>query len=62
MKDHIVVQLMLLSVACPGIRKGGRKSERLFFIFLLFNFSRGGAAQNIAEKIIFTTKKVAKYR
>ena len=46
---------------CPGIRKGaGRKSERIFF--LLFNFSREGPAQKIADKIIFPTKKVAKYR
>ena len=40
---------------------GGRKSERIFF-FLLFNFSREGPAQKIADKIIFPTKKVAKYR
>ena len=39
---------------------GGRKSERIFF--LLFNFSREGPAQKIADKIIFPTKKVAKYR
>ena len=42
------------------IRGGGRKSERLFF--LLSNISRGGPAQKIADKIIFPTKKVAKYR
>ena len=29
---------------------------------MLFNFSGGGAAQKIAEKILFSTKKVAKYR
>ena len=55
-----------LSGACPGIRKrGGPKSESLFFFFffLLFNFSWGGGpAQKIAEKMIFSTKKVAKYR
>ena len=40
---------------------GGPKSESLFF--LLFNFSGGGApAQKIAEKITFSTEKVAKYR
>ena len=39
--------------------RGGRKSKRLFF-FLLFNFSRGGPAQRIAEKIIFPTKKSSK--
>ena len=51
-----------LSGACSGIRKrgGGAKSESLFF--LLFNFSGGGAAEKIAEKMIFFTKKVAKYR
>ena len=43
------------------VRGGGPKSESLFF-FLLFNFSGGGAAQKIAEKMIFSTKKVAKYR
>ena len=42
------------------VRGGGRKSERIFF--LLFNFSREGSAQKIADKIIFPTKKVAKYR
>ena len=30
--------------------------------FLLFNFSGGGPAQKIAEKVIFSTKKVAKHR
>ena len=39
---------------------GERKSESLFFS--LFNFSRGGPTQKIAEKMIFPTKKVAKYR
>ena len=49
------------TVACPEIRKGGGpKSESLFF--LLFNFSGGGPAQKIAEKMIFSTKKEAKYR
>ena len=43
------------------VRGGGRKSERIFF-FLLFNFSREGPAKKIADKIIFPTKKVAKYR
>ena len=49
--------------ACPGIRKGGGpKSESLFFIFCFSIFQGGGAAQKIAEKMIFSTKKVAKYR
>ena len=58
---------MSVSVACPGIGKGGggRKSERLFFCFSLF--SRGGGAtqkiaEKIAEKMIFLTKRVTKYR
>ena len=42
------------------VRGGGPKSESFFF---LFNFSGGGGpAQKIAEKMIFSTKKVAKYR
>ena len=48
---------------CPGIRKrgGGPKSESVFF--LLLNFSGGGGpAQKIAEKMTFSTKKVAKFR
>ena len=55
---------MHITVACPGIRKGGggggQKSERLFFLF--FNFLRGDPAQKTAEKMIFPTKKVAKFR
>ena len=46
------------SVACPGISKGGgggQKSERLFFGYSIF---QGGPAQ----KMMFMTKKVAKYR
>ena len=57
---------LLVTGACPGIRKrGGPKSESLFFFlffFLLFNYSGGGPAQKIAEKIIFSAEKVAKYR
>ena len=46
------------SGACPEIRKrGGPKSKNLFF--LAFQFFRGGGP---AQKIIFSTKKVAKYR
>ena len=37
--------------ACPRIRKGGRKSERPFF--LLFNFLRGGgSSENSRENDI----------
>ena len=49
-------------MACPGIRKEGGGGENLRGFFLLFNFSRGGPAQKIAEKLIFPTKKVAKYK
>ena len=35
------------------VRRGGRKSEGIFFFFLLFNFSREGPAQKIPDKIIF---------
>ena len=38
------------------VRGGGPKSESLFF------FRGGGPAQTLAEKMIFSTKKVAKYR
>ena len=51
--------------ACPGIRKrGGPKSESLFFFFFFFFllFNSSGPAQKLAEKMIFSTKKVAKYR
>ena len=42
------------------VREG---AQNLKLFFLLFNFSGGGGpAQKIAEKIIFSTKKVAKYR
>ena len=37
--------------------RGGRKSERIFFCFLIFQ-GRVRPAQKIADKIIFTTKKV----
>ena len=48
--------------ACPGIRKrGGSKSKSLFFF--AFQFIRGGGpAQKLAEKMTFSTTKVAKYR
>ena len=41
------------------VRGGGQNLKSLF---LLFNFSEWGAAQKMAEKMIFSTKKVAKYR
>ena len=39
------------------VRGGGEAN-----FILLFNFLGGGAAQKIAEKMIFSTKNVAKYR
>ena len=39
---------------------GGPKSESLFFFCFLI-FEGGGPAQKIVEKMIFSTKKVAKY-
>ena len=53
--------------ACPGIRKGGGpKIWSLFFFFFFFFafqfFRWGGPAQKRDEKMIFWTKKVAKYR
>ena len=54
---------VLLTGACPGIRQGGgAQNLKASFFFLLFNFSGGGPAQKIAEKMICSTKKVAKYR
>ena len=41
---------------------GGPKSESLFIYFIFFKNFQGGAAQKIAEKMIFSTEKVAKYR
>ena len=43
------------------VRGGGAKSEKSFFLAFQF-FGGGGAAQKIAEKMIFSTKKVTKYR
>ena len=52
----------VLTGACPGIRKrGGPKAESLFFFFG-FSIFQGGPAQKLAEKMTFSTKKVAKYR
>ena len=46
---------------CPGIRKRGPKIWKPFFFAFQF-FRGGGPAQKLAEKMIFSTKKVAKYR
>ena len=50
---YTIYESIWFGLVCP-------KSENLFFLF--FNFSEGGPAQKIAEKIIFRLKKVAKYR
>ena len=42
--------------------RGGAQNLKAFFFFLLFNFPGGGPAQKRAEKMTFSTKKVAKYR
>ena len=41
---------------------GGGGGKYLKGFFLLFNFSRGAQLKKIAEKMIFPTTKVAKYR
>ena len=56
---------LLCSGACPGICKGGWQNLKAFillFIFFAFQVFRGGPAKKIAEKMAFSTKKVAKYR
>ena len=40
--------------------RGGGENLKVFFVFSLFQ--GGGAAQKIADKMIFPTKKVSKYR
>ena len=48
------------------VRGGAQNLKGFFFFFFCFFcfsiFQRGGPAQKIAEKMIFLTKKVAKYR
>ena len=50
--------------ACPGIRMGGGGGglnlKAFFFAFQFFS-GGGGPAQIIAKKMIFSTKKAAKY-
>ena len=55
---------LCLAGACPGIRKRGAQNLKAFFYLLFFfsTFQGGGLAQKLAEKMIFSTKKVAKYR
>ena len=46
-----------------GPKGGGQKLKAFFFVFFCFSILQGGGpAQKIAEKKIFSTKKVAKYR
>ena len=48
------------------VRGGAQNLKAFFFFFFFFFFSifqgGGGPAQKLAEKMIFSTKKVAKYR
>ena len=51
--------------AFTGICKRGAQNLKAFFFFFFFfafQLFREGPAQKIAEKMIFSTKKVAKYR
>ena len=49
--------------ACPGIRKRGAQNVKTFLFFFAFQFFKGGGpAQKLAEKMTFSTKKVAKCR
>ena len=43
---------------------GGQNLKDFFFFFFAFQFigGGGGPAQKLAEKMTFSTKKVAKYR
>ena len=44
------------------VRGGAQNIKAFFFRFSIFKYFRGGgAAQKVAEKMIFLTKKVAKY-
>ena len=61
--EMLKLVIRLCRGACPGIHKrGGPKSESLFFFFCFSLFQGGGPAQKLAEKNTFSTKKVAKYR
>ena len=45
------------------VRGGGAQNlKAFFFFFFAFQYFRGGPTQKIAEKMIFSTEKVAKYR
>ena len=47
------------------VRGGGAQNLKAFFLFFFFAcqfFRGGGPTQKIDEKIIFSSKKVAKYR
>ena len=49
---------MYLTVACPGICKGGGGAENLKGFFFAFQYFKGGPAQKITDNIIFPTEKV----
>ena len=61
--ENVHIDYYTEPVACPGIRKGGGARKFEIFIFFCFSiFQGGGPAQKIADKMIFLTEKVAKYR
>ena len=59
---NILINSEMKQACVQEFVRGGAQNLKVFLFFLLFNFSGGGAAQKIAEKMIFSTKKVAKYR
>ena len=66
-RQDIIVHISIMCTwtgACPGIcKRGAHNLKAFFFFFFCFSiFQGGGPALKIAEKIIFSTKKVAKYR
>ena len=42
--------------------RGGAQNLKAFFFFCFSIFQGGGPAQKLAEKMTFSTEKVAKYR
>ena len=58
---QLLQSLITLQARVQEFVRGGAQNLKAFFF--AFQFFRGwGPAQKIAEKMIFSTKKVAKYR
>ena len=56
------IYVLLIQARVQEFARGGAQNLKAFFFFA-FQFFRGGApAQTLDEKMIFSTKKVAKYR